>query len=282
MLQYELPNGYLSATSLNCLLTCPRMFEFRYVEKLPVPPTASMLTGTALHRTFEQYYRGVIENADNRLTAIQIADLSTAMLEDTLTTEEHYLKSEEQEEAGTTVRELSTSYVEHVAETIMPLAVEEQHVWSARCGVPMLAYIDLRHQLPDGSQGIVDYKVTTKRWTPDKLTNSLQFNLYAMMTGICNVEVHNLVKATPAKRTSMTKPIDGVTDVDHNCRVLRHTFDGSANDYLEDLIASCAALITSGIFMPCAMDSWNCNPDWCGYWNICRGKIHRSMIDLAA
>ena len=278
---FTLPNDYLSASSLNCLLTCPRQYQFRYIERIPTPPTASMLTGTSLHRTFEAYYRGVIENADNRLTRDQMADLATATLEETLTTEEHYLKPEEQEEAGVTVRELSASYVEHVAGTIMPLAVEEQHLWTARCGVPMLSYIDLRHQLPDGGEGIIDYKVTTKRWAPDKLVNSLQFNLYALGTGLQRVEVHNLVKTAPAKR-STAKPIDGVTDVSPNLRILRHAFDGNGNGHLEDIIESSARLITAGVFTPCAMDAWNCNPEWCGYWNICRGKAQTVMIDMAA
>ena len=57
-MQYELPNGYLSASSLNCLLTCPRQYEFRYIDRIPVAPTASMLTGSALHKTFETYYKG--------------------------------------------------------------------------------------------------------------------------------------------------------------------------------------------------------------------------------
>ncbi len=280
-MQYELPNGYLSASSIGTLLTCPRMFEFRYVLRIPVPPTASMLTGTALHRTLESYYRAVIENADNRLTPDQMADLATATLEETLTTEEHYLKPEEQEEAGTTVRELSTSYVEHVAGTIMPLAVEEQHVWTSRCGIPMLAFIDLRHRPPDGGEGIIDYKVTSRKWTPDKLANSLQFNLYALGTGLKNVEVHNLVKAAPSKHTT-TKHIDGVTDIAPSIRILRHAFDGSANDHLEDIIESSARLITAGVFTPCAMDAWNCNPKWCGYWSICRGKAQTVTIDLAA
>ncbi len=278
---FTLPNDYLSASSLNCLLTCPRMYQFRYIDRIPVPPTASMLTGTALHRTLESYYRGVIANPDNRLTPDQIADLATATLEETLTTEEHYLKPEEQEEAGVVVRELSASYVEHVAGTIMPLAVEEQHVWTARCGVPMLAYIDLRHRLPDGSQGIADYKITGKRWTPDKLTNSLQFNLYSMMTGIGDISVHNLVKTASAKR-SVTKPQDSVTDIAPNIRILRHTFDGSANQHLEDIIETSASLITAGIFPPCAPDAWNCTPEWCGYWSICRGKAQTVTIDLAA
>ena len=179
------------------------------------------------------------------------------------------------------MRELAAAYAENVAPTITPLAVEEEHVWLSRCGVPLLAYIDLRHRLPDGSEGLIDYKITSRKWTPDKVENSLQFNLYSLVTGIANVEVHNLVKAAPTKRGT-AKPTDGVTDVAPNLRILRHAFDGSGNEHLEDIIESAARLITSGVFTPCAMDAWNCNPDWCGYWHLCRGKAQAVMIDLAA
>ncbi len=281
-MQYELPNGYLSASSLNCLLQCPRQFEFKYVLRIPTPPTASMLTGTALHRTFETYYKGVLANPDNRLTPDQMADLATTYLHETLTSEENYISDAEQEDAGVTVRELAAAYAENVAGSIIPLAVEEEHVWLSRCGVPILSYVDLRRCYPDGSDGIVDYKVTSRKWTPDKLVNSLQFNLYARVTGIGNVEVHNLVKAVPARRASTVKPVNGVTDVAPNIRILHHAFDGSANEHLEGIIESCAALITSGIFTPCAMDAWNCSPDWCSYWEHCRGKAQDMIIDLAA
>ena len=281
-MQYELPNGYLSASSLNCLLTCPRQYEFRYIERVPVAPTASMLTGTALHRSLETYYRGVIANPANRLTPAQMADLAEATLHEMLTSEEHYLTGAEQEEASVTVRDLASAYAEHVAPEIVPLAVEQEFVWLSRCGVPILSYIDLRHKLPNGSESIADYKVTSKRWTIDKLVNSLQFNLYSMVTGIGNIEIHNLVKAAPAKRASTAKPVDDVIDVAPNLRILRRYFDGSANGYLEDLIERAAKLITSGVFMPCAMDAWCCNPDWCSYWNICRGKAQSKTIDMAA
>ncbi len=280
-MQYDLPQGYLSASSLTTLLTCPRMFEFKYIDRIPTPPTGAMITGTALHRTFQNYYQTAMESAQ-RYTSLQAKDLAVAMLEDTITTEECYLSSEERTFAISIVQDLSMTYVEHVAKGIMPLAVEEEHVWTARCGVPLLAYIDLRHQLPDGSQGIADYKITGKRWTLDKVMNSLQFSLYDMMTGIRDLTVHNLVKASVSKRISAQKQIAGVTDITPSIRILHHCFDGSSNDHLESIIETSARLITSGIFTPCALDAWNCSPDFCGYWSLCRGKGQSKVIDMAA
>ena len=278
---YELPNGYLSASALNLLLTCPKQYEFRYVDRLSTPPSLAMITGTSLHRTFQDYYQTAMESAQ-RYTSIQAKDLAATMLEDTISTEECYLSREERTSATSVVQDLSVAYIEHVAKDIMPLAVEEEHVWTAKCGVPLLAYIDLRHQRQDGSQGIIDYKITSKRWTPDKICNSLQFNVYAMMTGLLNIDIHNLVKASATKRISAQKQIAGVTDITPSIRILNHTFDGSTNDHLEGLLESSARLITSGIFTPCAMDAWCCTPDVCGYWNLCRGKGQSRVIDMAA
>ncbi len=45
---FTLPNDYLSASSLNCLLTCPRMYEFRYVDKLPTAWRSRKLAALSL------------------------------------------------------------------------------------------------------------------------------------------------------------------------------------------------------------------------------------------
>ncbi|MBP3729931.1 MAG: PD-(D/E)XK nuclease family protein [Mailhella sp.] len=280
-MQYELPNGYLSASALNCLLTCPRQYEFRYIYRLPTPPTVSMLTGTALHRTFEEYYRTAMTSAQ-RYSVSQAKELAVTAFEDVTTSEECYLTAEERSSAVSIVQDLTATYIEAIAKDIVPLAMEEQCVSTARCGVPLLAYIDLRRQYPDGTEGIADYKITARKWTPDKLVNSLQFNLYSMMTGIGDIEIHNLVKASPAKRTVTAKQTDDTIDIAPNLRLLRHYFDGSQAEHLETLIESAARLITSGIFMPCSLDAWCCNATWCGYWNICRGKAQAKTFDLAA
>ena len=280
-MQYELPNGHLSASALNTLLTCPRMYEFKYIDRIPTPPTASMLTGTALHKTFEEYYRTAMTSTQ-RYTADQIKELAATSFEDTITSEECYVTAEERSAAISTVKNLAATYVDLVAASITPLAVEEQHVHTARCGVPLLAYIDLRRQYSDGSEGIIDYKITTRKWTPDKLKNSLQFSLYAMMTGIGDIEVHNLLRAAPANRVASAKKSDDMIDIAPDLRILRYFFDGGINDHLDNLIESAARLITSGVFMPCALDAWNCTPEWCGYWHLCRGKAQSKTLDLAA
>lgn len=280
MQKYELPRGYLSASSLNMLLTCPKQFEFRYVKGLIIPPGAALVTGSAMHRTLETYYRDAMTSSQ-RLTGKQTAELAVSSLDEVLDEGETNVSDEERENAIHDLTGLAETYVDTVAKDIVPLAVEEEVRYTASCGVDLLAYLDLRRQLQnvkpheDGvldDEGICDYKITGRKWTIDKLRNSLQFNLYALITGIGDIEIHNMLKDVKVnKRMPSKAPVDGVTDISSNLRVLHHVFDGSQVDHLENLIESAAKLITSGIFMPCSLDSWCCNETWCGYYSRCRG-----------
>ena len=277
MPRYELPRGYLSASSLNMLLTCPRQFELRYIKGLIIPPGAALVTGSAMHRALETYWRDAM-TSPKRLTGKQTAELAVTSLDEVLEEGENTVTAAERENAIHDLTGLAETYVDEVAINIVPLAVEEEVHYTAQCGVDILAYLDLRRQLQDvnaengANEGICDYKITGRKWTIDKLRNSLQFNLYALATGISDIEIHNMLKDVKVPKHMPKKaPVDGVTDISSNLRVLHHVFDGSQVEHLENIIESAARLISSGIFMPCSLDSWCCNETWCGYYSRCRG-----------
>lgn len=270
-MRFTLPRGYLSASSIGMLLNCPKQFEFRYVKGLVIPPGAALVTGSAMHKTLEAYYKDAM-NGGARLTGKQAAELAVSSLDDLLGSQENTVTKDEREDAIDSLTGLAELYVDNIAKDIVPLAVEEEVHWTTPGGVPMLAYVDLRRLKDDDEVGICDYKITTKKWTKSKLENSLQFNLYSMMTEIGDIEIHNMIKGTHRAKFAVKEAEEGVKDYGAGMRVLHHVFDGGQNKHMIDLIESAARLITSGVFMPCALDSWCCSPEWCGYWNLCRGK----------
>ena len=289
-MKYEIPRGYLSASSLGTFITCPKQYEFRYVKNLIIPPNAALVTGSVIHKVFETYYKDAMSSSQ-RLTAEQSAELASDIASD-------YLK---ENDIGTTSQEevsdiqklapvITKTYVDKVARHISPIATEEELRVTMACGVDILGYLDLRHKLEHSEddvkvaeengielavEGIADYKITKKKWTIDKLKNSLQFNLYTTLTGIGDVQIHNMTKDIPKpmarKPRASSSDDEGVTDLAGNLRVLHHRFTGDDADHLETMVETAARFITSGTFMPCALDVWNCNPEWCGYWNLCRG-----------
>lgn len=270
MAKYTLPRGYLSASSISTLQTCPKQFEFRYIHGIINPPTAALACGTVTHKTLETYYKDAMTSS-TRLTPAQAAELSRDTFADWTLNNENTVTTEEKNEIDKLLPELVETYIDKIGQYITPKATEREVRITLACGVPLLGYIDLVAD-DDGKDMIVDYKVKNKKMSKGDVANSLQFNYYALMTGIPDFEIHNLVK-TPRKPVSRKAPeVDGVTDHASNLRSIRNRFDGSDALHFEILAETAAKLITAGIFMPCAPDSWCCNDQWCGYWKLCRGK----------
>ena len=61
-------DNYISSSRLNCWLSCPLKFAYRYRDGLRTPTTASLFIGKAVHAALECYYRhrqlGVTLTAD--------------------------------------------------------------------------------------------------------------------------------------------------------------------------------------------------------------------------
>lgn len=268
-MQYTLPKGYLSPSAIKTLQTCPKQYEFRYIHNIINPPSAAQAVGSVTHKTLETYYNDAI-SSEQRLTPKQVAELSGDTLEEWSRDNESLLTDNDKKEAHTLLPSMVSGYVENIGQYIRPIATEQEIRTTLPCGVPVLGYIDLLFAHGEDT-AIADYKVTGKKLSKGDLSNSLQFNLYALMTGIGNIQIHNLVKAK-SRPVGKHDFAEGVTDYASNLRRIEHTFDGGEAEYFTQLVESAARLITSGIFMPCAPDSWCCNANWCGYWQYCRGR----------
>ena len=268
-MKYTLPRGYLSASSIKMLQTCPKQFEFRYIENRVIPPGAALSMGSVTHKTLETYYSDAMTSA-SRLSPNQAGELAVATLDTWLDENENTLTREDKNNAQKLLPDIVSNYVSHVGQHITPVDVEQEVRYRALCGVELLGYIDLVHATEEGT-ALADYKITSKKMSLSDLSNSLQFNLYSLMTGIGDIQIHNLVK-TNGKALPKKPASDGLTDYTSNLRVISHRFDGSQAEHFENMVEAAARLITSGIFMPCDPTSWACTPTWCGYWNLCRGR----------
>lgn len=286
-MNYVLPRGYLSASSINLLLLCPKKFEFRYVKGVETPPGLDLCTGSITHKVFEDYYKDAMLSS-TRLTGDQVKELALdEVIPGWYEENETSLSDQDKTQIAGYVPEAAKHYVNHIGHKIQPVASEQEIFSTMASGVPIKAYLDLEYKLEtddgidttdadavDGSPeseklAIADYKITGRAWDKKRLENALQFQLYTYLSGIYHVSIHNLIKG---KGTALLKPQDGVTAYGSNLRTVTHSFDGTQVLYLEDLVRRCAELVTAGIFIPCSPDAWCCNETWCEYWDRCRGK----------
>ncbi|MCB5270561.1 MAG: PD-(D/E)XK nuclease family protein [Candidatus Cloacimonetes bacterium] len=302
---YTLPQGYLSPSQIGMLQRCAYQYYLRYILGIRRPPGYAAVIGISGHAAFEQYYGDKIRKAP-LLNEKQLLDLAMVIHDEKILELDVPVSVSERDETAQTLDKLLTSYIPGVAQFIEPKEVEVRLNFLSKCGVPVLGFIDLlrkpyaiemtaEHVLDYGGLHMGDHKFTGKKWASTKLQNSLQFYLYSMGSGILNVEIHNLVKGSAKKDSSSEKPrkpraarkkvveleegqealpdlLAPVQDVGSNVRILRHRFDPGEFTHVENIVEDAAKQISAGIFPRCDPEAWCCNPQWCGYWDLCRGK----------
>ena len=279
---YELPKGYLSASSMDTLLKCPRMFEFRYIENRRKPSNKMLALGSITHGAFETYYRDVMDNTDDdRLTGRQMVEMTMDhVMPDWFDNNETDITERDREEIEEVVPDVVENYVDRVGCSITPVGVEKEVDFVMENQVPVKAYLDLVRETPNG-QGLVDYKVSGKAWQLARLQNSLQFMLYSYITGIQDVQIQNIIKPASGKKIVIDDKYEVKDAESHGTyefragsglNILGHRFADSQKHYLEELVERCAQLITTGVFTLTAPGNWWCSPVYCDYWAFCRGK----------
>ena len=273
---YNLPKPYLSASQVSSFLLCPKAYEFAYIHGIPWRPNIAMLKGTAEHGTYEKVYEDKIQDLP-MLTSSQVGEYGVYQLEEAAKKEDYRLDGSEKDNTIQEIKKETTAYTEYVVPTITPLDCEREVKAVLPSGIEMLAYLDLIHiNTETGEDIITDYKISGKKWSPAKAIDSLQFQIYSMITEIPLIEVHNVVAAKSVTKKPTTKVIekapDGVVEVTNNIRILKVNNKEVNFNHLNELIEGVAKTISAGIFAPCDPSSWKCSEKFCDYWKACRGK----------
>ena len=282
---FNLPKDYLSASSIATAMQCGWKFYYRYIENISTPSSGAATMGKITHKVYEKYYSDKISNPFAVLNGTQMADLSVDILNEELKDTEVAGTEFNKDAIIPTLKNITEGYVNIVGTKTTPKVVETEIRYKSKCGVDILGYIDLIREKNEFeaavenfqfSEIIADYKITGKKWAAGNLTHSLQFQLYALATGISRVEIHNVVnspKIISAKEISPEKYLDQQQDVGTGIRLLRESFP-TENEYMERVIASVAGSISAGNFMPTDPSNWWCSEKFCGYYHMCRGANH--------
>jgi DNA helicase-2/ATP-dependent DNA helicase PcrA len=54
--QINQPITFLSYSQIDSFLTCPLQYKYRYIVKIPVPPSAALVFGDTIHKTLKAFY----------------------------------------------------------------------------------------------------------------------------------------------------------------------------------------------------------------------------------
>ena len=161
--------SYLSYSQLNSFITCPLQYRYRYILRIPVPPSAALTFGDTIHKVMRAFY-----------TLKHPAKQELLKLLDDNWSHIGYGDKKYEEKMKRHGRELLTGFFDKGYDPkCIPTALEEPFRITITPTLTLGGKIDRIDTLKDGTIEIIDYKTGTALKVRDP-KKDFQLTVYAM------------------------------------------------------------------------------------------------------
>ena len=163
----------LSFSRIDTYRTCPRMFRYRYVDRLPGKPAPALSFGTSIHEALERFYDRKLpeEPSEDELVGFLYEAWDSSGFKDVDRTEQTRWYRQGQDVLRRYHRRVTGSYR-------LPVATEAWFELPFDDAV-VVGSID-RVDDDDGVLRVVDYKTNKRVKDRDRVKRSLQLSIYAL------------------------------------------------------------------------------------------------------
>lgn len=246
---------HLSYSSITNYLACPRGWAFKYVENRPTLPTPELAFGSAFHGAVEAH----LTDREQSIT-----DLWNANWKKQTEQEIQWDGAEPASYQNDGIRILGDPEILAGLNSIHPgkdeigVKIErkvELHVPGVP--IPVIGYIDVITD--DGVPG--DFKTSARSWTTDKAEGETQPLFYLAALNQLGIETPGM-KFRHYVFVKTKKP---------QFQMLEHAHTINQLLWLFGMIKNVWNAIDREAY-PENPTGWKCNPNYCDFWNICRGK----------
>ena len=255
-----LPHGYLSASAINSYLMCPKAFKFSYHTEEKAAPSLALIEGSVVHAALEAYHRKRLEGDNPEFEWIaEQYDAALAARTSSIPDIESTVLLSEGEEDLLTVRQRDLNLLKQwrnkYADKFEIVSVEAEHRGTI-AGIPIKGYTDLivsvgNKETKRDAHRIIDFKVAKRTKSVADTQRDIQMGIYALLTGIHDVEYITLnKKQEKIQRVSTTR-----TEWDLN--------------RVKNVVLGVGDAIRRQCFPYPAPTSWKCTKKFCGFWDVC-------------
>ncbi len=165
------PISYLSFSQIDIFNTCPYQYRLRYIQRIPVAPSAAQSFGTSMHQTLRDFYQEIKD--DQELTKKDLLKL----LEVNWSPQGYASKSHE-ERMKNQGRRMLIDFYKQFDPKVIPKDLEQPFVVRVSPQLKIGGKID-RVDEKKGELEIIDYK-TGKVMEQKEIDKSLQMTVYAL------------------------------------------------------------------------------------------------------
>lgn len=246
--------NYLSYSQMDSFEICPLQYKYKYVIKLPTPPSPAQTIGSVIHQTLKEYYQRQM-TTKKKFTQQKIIDI----LNENWSSNGFEDKTQEKEAKEEAEKMLTSYYQKELADKPLPniAALEQPFSLKIAPNLKVGGIIDRADILDKGVVEIIDYKTGSRIPKQKDVDHNNQLTLYALAVSI-------------AENFSWQRPID---QIKLSLYFLREGIKLSSLRTKEDIekfreqIISTAEEIEQSSFPPQPGIPFPCN--WCEYKLLC-------------
>ena len=244
---------HVSHSQLDMWQRCPRQWQYRYVEGIKSPPSGALVVGHCYHKSLEVNFS---------LKRVTFEDLPVEDCLDVYSTEWDKRLSEEEavdwegKPSGKVKDEgysLVRTYIIDQAPQVQPVEFEEWYV-SDVAGVKFVMRIDMINDV-----GVVlDHKTSKRSYNQDDVDKDMQASAAAFSLDRAILFHNHVAIKTARPRIQVVKTVRTREDI----------------EWWLDTASGIVLQMKSGIAPPRPLGWW-CSPQYCGYYERCRGGLIR-------
>lgn len=254
----ENTKSHISFSQINTYLTCSLRHFFRYHEGLIMLPRARMTLGKSYDFAHSHNFKQKIESYQD-LNEAEVLDAFVTNF-DVQKKETIWMPEEKPDKFRVEGIKLVSKYHKEMSPKIQPVAVQDKiTVNFSNMDVEFWAVPDLI----TNNRIIIDNKVTAKSMNQKDADCDLQPTAYALAyrTAFNKIErgfiFHNMVRLKSGGKFNPLATTRTDADVNRLLKLIGHVIHG----------------IRKKIYHPCNPKAWWCDPDQCGYWEVCKERF---------
>jgi hypothetical protein len=254
----KLPQPQYHQSELHAFIKCGKLWEFRYLRGIRVPPRAALTLGSAVDHAVSHNLRQKIESGQDLPREEVLASFSDDF--ESRAGETDWREDEtpdKQKDVGVKLLEL---HHQEVAPRIKPESVQETLTVETDAGYSLGGTIDIIEK--DGS--IVDTKTSRVAYDAEAPKRALQPALYDYLFESAHKEPSPEFRYDVLIKPTARNPA--------RLQQVRRTLEKGDREWLFETVARVHQAIQAGVALPAPEGSWYCSRQWCGYWDRCKGR----------